>query len=296
VTKMLSEESKTRHARLLVLWMLTLVLFRAPLATLVDLSLHDERYSHVIVIPCISGVLVYLRRKTIFAEPRYCTSVGVPLLVLGASICLAAGKRSADSLTFLMAGIVLLWIAGFICCYGIRSFKAGLFPLLFLLLIVPVPTFWLEKAVVFLQRGSAATAYALFRVADVPVLRQGVRLSLPGVEIEVAQQCSSIRSSLSLLITSILTGHLFLSSGWGKLSVIVLTVPVAIFKNAVRIVTISWLGVYVNREFLDGWLHHKGGILFALLGFGIMLTLLWMLQKLEMRIDRKRTMAVQKNG
>jgi exosortase/archaeosortase family protein len=89
------------------------------------------------------------------------------------------------------------------------------------------------------------------------------------------------------LITSLLAGHLFLGSLWRKGLLALLTIPIAIFKNAVRIVTISWLSVYIDRDYLYGRLHHSGGILFALVGFGIMLIVLFVLQKSETRTHRK---------
>ena len=60
-------------------------------------------------------------------------------------------------------------------------------------------------------------------------------------------------------------------------------IPIAIFKNAVRIVTLSSLGVYVDRGFLFGKLHHQGGLLFALIALAIFVPLLLLLQRSEIR-------------
>jgi exosortase len=163
-----------------------------------------------------------------------------------------------------------------------------MFPFLFLLLIVPIPAVLLDKIVFALQKGSAEMVDVLFRVAGTPVFRQGLRFSLPGIDIEIARECSGIRSSSALLIVGMLAGQVFLRASWRKVCLSLCTVPIVIFKNALRIVTLSWLGVYVNRGFLSGRLHHSGGLFFALLALGIILPILFVLQKSEGRPRREQ--------
>ena len=77
-------ESMTQHLCFLFAWMLSLMLFWSPLATLVSLSVNDSRYSHIVLIPFISAFLIYWKRQSIFVGKRWCPSVGVPLLLSGA--------------------------------------------------------------------------------------------------------------------------------------------------------------------------------------------------------------------
>jgi exosortase/archaeosortase family protein len=72
-----------------------------------------------------------------------------------------------------------------------------------------------------------------------------------------------------------------LKSGWSQMAFTLLTIPVVIFKNAVRIVTISWLGVYVDPGFLHGNLHKYGGLPFSLLAILILFLVLISLRKVE---------------
>ena len=253
---------------------------------LITLSLHDDRYSHIVLIPLMAASLIYLQRDRIFAFPRYSISEGGSLLVVGMALLWLTQSRFAtlspiDRLSGVVLAIVLVWMAGFVLCYGMQSFRAALFPLLFLLMMIPVPTIALDKTVVALQEGSAVMTYALFKLLGVPVLWQRFKFSLPGVEIEIAKECSGIRSSLALFITSILAGYVFLQSNWRRVSFSLLTVPVVIFKNAVRIVTISCLGVYVNPGFFEGKLHRYGGLPFSLISLAILVPVLFALQNGE---------------
>jgi exosortase len=149
----------------------------------------------------------------------------------------------------------------------------------------------LNQITLGLQKGSADVSYLLFKISGIPVFRQGFRFSLPSVEIEIAEQCSGIRSSLAMVVTTILAGHMFLRSWWSKGLLVLFTIPVVIFKNSVRIVVISALGVYVNRAFLYGDLHRRGGLLFALLGLLILVPALAVLQRAERRFRLDSTSA-----
>ena len=275
----------TNHHLWFVLFsVLALVTFRTALGRLVSLSLQDDRYSHLLLIPIISASLVYLERRAVFASPRYCLSIGAALLASGVALFTFVQTRlftlnPIDQLSIAALAIVFISIAGFVLCYGQQSFRAALFPLLFLVLMVPMPAVVLDNTVLALQKGSAVMTYALYKLFGVPVLWHHIKFLLPGVEIEIAKECSGIRSSLALFITSLIAGHLFLESGWRRTFFSFFTIPVVIFKNAVRIATISCLGVYVDPAFLHGKLHRYGGLPFSLVSLAILVPLLLMLQK-----------------
>jgi exosortase len=115
------------------------------------------------------------------------------------------------------------------------------------------------------------------------VLRHGVQVSLPGLNFEIAPECSGIRSSLALLLVAIVAGYVYLRSPWARSALIFLTVvPILVLRNAFRIAVISSLGAYVDRAFVDGPFHHQyGGLLFSLLGVTFFALALAMLQRVE---------------
>ena len=287
-----SGELVVPHILFLCTCVASLIVFRAPVNTLVHLALRDGRYTSTLAIPFISFALVCLRRLTIFVDAQYCLWTGVPFgltgLILFALSVFPARLLPEYILSVRIFALVLVLSGEFICCYGMQAARNCMFPLILLLLTVPIPAVVLEHIVVALQRGSAEVTFRLFKLVGVPVYREGMfKFSLPGITIEVANECSGIRSSLSMFIGSIVAGYLILRSSWSRASLALLTIPIVIFKNAVRIVTISWLGIYVDSGFLHGRLHQYSGLPFSLLALALLAPVLLLLARTERRDDIK---------
>ena len=158
---------------------------------------------------------------------------GIALLLLAVAALVNAVLRwrvpSSDvQLAMSMLALVGWWMAAFAICFGSRAFRRVLFPLCFLLWMVPLPQFALNWIVSLLQQGSAAAAHALFVVAGVPVAQQGLLVHIPGLTLEVAPECSSIRSSLMLLVTTMVLAHLLLRSFWRKALLVAVAIPVSV--------------------------------------------------------------------
>jgi exosortase len=166
---------------------------------------------------------------------------------------------------------------------GADGLWAARFPLLFLIFMIPIPDMILRPIVLFLQVGSAEVSYWVIRSVGVPIFRDGFLFTLPGLTIEVAEQCSGIRSGISLFLVSILAGHIFLKSGWRKLGLAAAVVPITIAKNGLRIVMLSLLGAYVDRQVLSGPLHKAGGIPFFGVALAMLAIALWALRRGESR-------------
>ncbi len=266
--------------------------FQAPLRSLMQVALASDTYSHILIIPFVSIVLAWMERERVFQTLGHNRSSAAVLFCVGALLG-AFGWREAslfaggDWLGLVIFGFLCLIWAGFLFFYGAPAFKAGLFPLMFLLLMVPLPGFLLDRFIAWLQVGSADVAEWIFHLSGTPVLRQGLIFVLPQVSIEVAKECSGIRSTQALLITCLLAGHLFLQTNWRRTVLLAAAVPVLVIKNGVRIATLTLLAVHVDPSFLTGHLHRDGGFVFFALGMLILLPLLWWLQKMEAaRLDR----------
>ncbi len=249
---------------------------------LCKLVLENGTFSQIPLIPLISAFFIYGNRKTVFADIQAGWKIGVVFITPGMILLALARVNTFElgpenqSVVFVSA-IVLIWMGAFSLFFGTRAFRTACFPLSFLFFAVPIPEPILSRVISFLQKESADAAEAFFHLAGIPYLRRNLIFDLPGISIRVAEECSGIRSTLALLITTVLASYLFLRSNWRRFLLILAVVPIAILKNGLRIAGLSTLAIYVNPAFLTGNLHHHGGIVFfmiALVPMGLLLVLL----------------------
>jgi len=183
---------------------------------------------------------------------------------------------------------VILWIAGFAFFFGRAAMYEGRFALLFLFLSVPLPEFLLSRAIYWLQAGSAAVVAVLFDAVNVPYLRNGFVFQTAHINIEIAQECSGIRSSMAVLILALLAAHFYLKSGWKQAVFVACSLFVMIIKNGIRIAVLTILAIHVDPSFLFGRLHHDGGVVFFLLGLALLVPILWLLSRGERKAQDNR--------
>jgi exosortase len=257
-----------------------------PLMSTLTLALRSDEYTHILLILPLSCALVYLQNLRRLPDFKLAVGAGSALLIV-ALLVASFARWGADGLTpnvrlsLSMFALVTWWIGSVLFCLGVRAFQSLLFPLCFLFWMIPIPQFALDGIVHFLQHQSAFAARVFFGVAGVPVAQDGIVLSIRGVDIEVARECSSIRSSLMLVITTMVLAHLFLRSWWRKALLIAAAIPLAAVKNGLRIFTVAELGTRVDPGFFDGNLHQRGGIIFFAISLAIIAVLLWVVRRTE---------------
>ena len=275
---------------------LLLVAFAWPLIQLARFSYHSELYSYIILIPCVSAYIAWLRKDQILApSPQYSRLVALCFLAAGAALLLthswlwlssSTGRSQEDKLATTSLAFVLLLIAICVRFLGKSGVRALTFPLLFLLFIVPFPTWALRALETFMQHGSAAVAHALFDSAGTSVFYQNLIFQLPGINLHVAPECSGMRSTMALLIVSVVTGHLFLRRPLFRAFLVLVIIPLALLRNGFRIFVIGELCVRYGPEMIDSFIHRRGGpIFFALSLIPFFLLLLFFLKR-ERRTSR----------
>lgn len=270
----------------------SLLFWWRPLRDTLRLALENGAYTHILLILPLGAALIYLDSKALRTGLLPTPRIGSALLGLGLLIgCYGrwgmAGASADVRLTIGMFALVTWWIASVVVCFGGRTFRSMLLPLCFLFLLVPLPEVVLNLIVRALQHGSAWMAALLFQSVGEPVQRDGVLLSLTNLDIEVAKECSSIRSSWMLVVTSIVLADLFLRSWRRKALLIGSAIPLSVMKNGLRVFTIGELGTRVDPGFLDGKLHHHGGIVFFGIAVFAVGVLLWVLRRSELSVPRE---------
>lgn len=286
--KRLEELSSGRRFTPFLLFVVGLaMLFGKPLVLLATTAATSELHSHILLIPFVFAYLVYIRRKELPRDSRRSIAGSVSLLAIGA-VAWAIPRLStmvspSEHLALTMLAFVSFVAAGGFFFLGLEWMRALAFPFAFLIFLVPLPDrliFLLETAS---QVASADAASFFFAVSGTPILRDGMLFQLPGMVIRVAQECSGIRSSLVLFITSLVAAHLFLVSPWRRLILVALVIPLGIIRNGFRILVIGLLCVHYGPQMIDSAVHRQGGPFFFALSLVPLFLLLWWLR----RGDRK---------
>ena len=281
----IKEHLNTRNIVFLLFAAVALIMAYTPVKALYS-SNKSEYYSHITLIPLVSIYLVYINREEIFVKVNYLFILGIPVLLLGIALFLGGFLWGApldqNNYASLIAFSIFIFINGaFILLYGMQAYRSALFPLLFLIFTVPIPTALMDNIIRFLQVGSTEFVNLLFLASGVPFVRDGFVFQLPNISVEVAKQCSGIRSGMAIFIVAILAGYMFLKSYWKIIFLIVCAVLIAMLKNGIRILTLSLLGNYVDPRILESSLHREGGIPFFIVALLLLAPILFFLRRSE---------------
>ncbi len=245
------------------------LLFLVPLQHLWGLARSSDLYSHVILIPFVSIYLAWdtSRIKTIeLSQPNRLLAL-LPLAI-GAVSLFAFSRTTAnplnpeqveDYLAYSIFAYASFLIASTFLLFGRKAIRAQIFAILFILLITPFPVAVREAIQIFFQHTSAEVAYWGIKLVNIPIFRTGLIFEMPSIDMEVAPQCSGLRSSLVLFIVSLVASYLFLKSPWKRAIFVSLFIPIGIIRNAIRITVLAWQCYYIDPEMIDGWFHKQGG-------------------------------------
>ncbi len=264
-----------------------LLCFSVQIFQLVRFALGSDLYSHVILIPFVSAYLVWLKRDQLTAQGTYLARIWPAVFIsAGAGLLILFFQPSPtpqDSLALAMYSLVLM-LAGI--CYWLLNrpaLRAIAFPLVFLLLMAPLPTSVEVGFETFLQHGSSIVAQSFFQIIGTPVFREGTLFHLPGFNMQVAPECSGIHSTVALFITSLVAGQVLLRSNWSRTILALIVIPIALLRNGLRVTVIGELCVHLGPEMINSFIHVHGGPIFFVLSLIPFAFVLFFLLK----IDRK---------
>lgn len=286
----MSESKKARVSFyfFILLSLIAILLALKPILSVLTDSSIDLYYSHIPLIPLITALL--LRKYKVFFIPNYSSSLsgafiaagGILLYLLARFLILESGYYIP--LTVLSA--IIFWTGTFIAFFGFASFKKAFFAIAFLLLTVPIPERIMDKIVVEIAGASVHITDILFNLLAIPYTRQGIEIYLPGYIIVVGPECAGWRSSIALVIISLLAGHLFLNKFAHKLLLVALAIPMVIIKNGIRIVVLYLIAYFIDERFIEpGLVHRLVGYVIFIIALIFMGLLLWYLENKEKKKD-----------
>ncbi len=256
-------------------------LYASILGRLVGQWWNDPNFSHGFFVPAFALFVLWQDRSRLASLPRAPSLWG--LLILVTALCvLVVGVLGAElflsrvSLLLLIAGLVVLFL-------GWNYLRAVLFPLAFLILMIPIPAIIFNQITFPLQILASKVAATVLPLAGVPVLREGNVINLPTMPLEVAEACSGIRSLLSLATLAIIYGYLMETRNSVRVVLTLASVPIAVAANSSRIVGTGLLVQYWDPSKAEGFFHAFSGWLI----FVISLVMLFLLHQVIRVFEKK---------
>jgi exosortase len=256
-----------------------------------DLSVQwwdDENYNHGFLIPLFSGFLLWRERHRLRALEPSGSWLGL-LVLLGGIAILLVGDIGAEN--FLMRSSLLVILAGLVLFLAGRAMlRVALFPLCYLLFMIPLPAILFYAVTFPLQRIAAEQAAWVLDLLGVPVLLDGNIIHLSQISLGVTEACSGIRSLISLLAGAVAWAYLMLPAGWLSVLFVVSAIPITIIANSARVVATGLIGQWFGVEYASGFFHEFAGWVVYIFAF-ICLTGVYSLVQLLLSRSRRRARA-----
>jgi exosortase len=257
----------------------------------------DENYSHGLLIPFIIGYILWTERDRFFniTQPPQIILGGV--VILFALLALWAGTAGAElyvqrmSFVLILAGITLYFL-GF---YGLRIIFV---PLVLLILSIPIPAIIFNKIAFPLQLFASQCAVWAMRLFNIPVLREGNVIELMPLgathtkKLEVVEACSGIRSLMTLITLAVVFAYFTYPSSnkpssflrsygfWRSFIIVLSSIPIAIFTNALRVSGTGILSRYYGTEVADGFFHSFSGWVVYVVALSLLFAVNWLLDRI----------------
>lgn len=246
-----------------ILLALMVLLYHGILTSLAKDWWQDPNFSHGFFVPLFSLFVVWQMRGKLSKTQLRPQWFGL-IVIVGALCILIVGVLGAE--LFLSRSSLVLLLAGLVIYFaGWPYFRAVLFPLAVLLLMIPIPVIIFNEITLPLQFLASRLATGLLSGVGVPVLREGNVIQLPALSLEVAEACSGIRSLVSLITLAVIYGYFAERRTILRIILVLAAVPVAVAANALRIMGAGLSGQYWDPDKAEGFFHtFSGWVVFVL--------------------------------
>ena len=238
-------------------------------ASLVHQWVDDPNYTHGLFVIPMAGVLAWRRRDRWKSTPATPSLWGLAAIAAGGSLYIV-GVAAAELFTMRVSMVVS--VSGLVLLtQGWPRTRLMVFPLAFLLFMVPVPYIFYYKLTFPLQLLSSRLAAGVLSAMGMPIVLSGNVIHLEHYVLEVVTACSGLRSIMTLGAMGVFLVDLFRLRAVLKWVLIAMVIPVAILANTVRLVTTAVVSAIAGAEAADSFLHELSGVLVFLTGLMILI-------------------------
>jgi exosortase A len=248
-----------------------LLIFIADVAKMAEIWWTSSTFTHCLFILPLVGWLVWQRRAEVAVLTPRIWSPGVLLVALGALLWLI-GAAGGIAL-FRHTSLVVMIQGSVIAILGPAVARGLMFPLFYLYFLVPFG----EQLVPPLQTITAKLCMIFLGWAGIPAHIEGVFISLPTGNFEVAEACSGAKFFLAMLAYGVLVANVCYKSWWRRAGFMALALIVPIIANGVRAYGTIHISHLTSSEFANSFDHVVYGWFFFAIVMLIVMGLGWRL-------------------
>jgi len=219
----------------------------------------DSYYSHGILIPFVCAYLIWQKSSILKKIKPETSPWGLRLFFLGIGIHLLSALfrvyfTSGFSMIIVLFGLTLHF-------YGSKTLREVLFPISFLVFMVPLPMVVIANLSFRLKMFATQIAVVALNNMHLFCIQHGSTIIMHHAYVVVEDVCSGLRS----LITLMALGSLF--AYWMKASVpkrailFLSTIPIAVITNVMRIIFLASISEIWGVQYASGPIHEASGFI-----------------------------------
>jgi exosortase len=271
-----------------LLGLLFVILFRDIIWRLAGFAWEDGDWSHAFIVPLIGIYFIYQHRDRLARMEARPAWFGLFVMLAGiVGYFLGIHPISNDmvkgySMILALGGLVLLMT-------GWRMMSLLWFPVAYLVFAVKVSDRLWDYMAFKLQMIAAQCAWVLLNIVGVvmdleaDVTGNNITLIYQGSMIDppltVAEACSGLRSLMMFIALGVAVAFLTPRPWWARLTLVVLTIPVAVAANVLRVTTLGLIYPF-KPELTRGDAHtFIGLVLLLIVALGLFMGIGWLLDQ-----------------
>ena len=243
-------------------------------ASMVGVWEHSTTYNHGFLIPFITLWLLWSKRHELVMIVPRANAFGL-VGMLGAALLWLAGEIASVQLVQHFALIFMIQAAT-LAVWGWPAVRLLLFPIGYLLFAVPFGDFLTTP----LQDFTAGFAVYFLKLFGIPTFSDGVFISIPEGNFQVAEACAGLRFLIATLAVGALFSYLFYRGMGRRIIFLILTFVIPVIGNGIRALSTMMIGHYIGMQY-------AGGVDHLIYGWGFFAVILLLLIFIGSRFSDK---------
>jgi len=266
----------------LIVALLFIAVHQAYLLQMLRIAVTDPNWSHAPLVPLVSLFMIYTRRFELWSiAPRPCFWGGG---IMGAALLLyVVGFYPLSSAT-IRGWATIMDLFGLLLLLTGPMMRVLWFPVCYLVFAVRIGDKFWQLFAYHLQHAAAGLAADILRTFGADVTAQGATIEFwRGIssmgQLNIVEACSGLRLLMAFIAMGVAIVYLYPRPWWARAALLLLTVPIAILTNVLRVTVLGLIFMNNPRIPLDRY-HDWSGMAMLLVGATLFIGCGWILDHL----------------